>query len=76
MRPTPVDIVVAAHSKPPIPEPIQVSPQTVRIMAMGKSRTVDRADTDSADDVEPVAPLGNEVLAGAHLPTAFGASTG
>src|SRR5438477_9649493 len=74
--PTPVDIVIPAHPEPPIPEPLKVSPHTVRIMAVGESRAVHRPGTHAADDVEPVTPLCNQVLASPHLPTALGSSSG
>ena len=75
VAPAPVYVVVPADSEPPGPEPVQVGPQALRIVAVGESGTVKRPDAHAADDIEPVALLCNQVLACPHLPTAFGASS-
>ena len=72
--PAQVDVVVPANAEPPGSEPFHMGSQTARILGMCESGTVDCAHAHSADHVEPVASLCDQVLAGPDLPTALGAA--
>src|ERR1043165_8412058 len=67
-RAAPVHVVVPTQAQPDCAQMLELGRQLVLVAGLGQRGGVDRAGTDAGDDVEPVAPLRDEMLAGPDLP--------
>src|ERR1043166_6293573 len=64
----PGHVGVSTPAQPDRAQMLALRRQLVLVAGLGQRGGVDRAGTDAGDDVEPVAPLRDEMLAGPDLP--------